>query len=194
MARKTKRKTSAGKKPPAKPKGRRGKRGTHGSVLDAPPPPAPPTHDGSPNNTPSAPSAELVAIADKLAKSTDPLEGNALAHTALLATMRDVLADVNLSPAARRKELRTIAAAAKDLLPDARRYEAEQIILQDRRELEQKARARRGAKLEAAPPALVLVPPATDFGGEPLPELDKAAKLEAEVIELDVVAEVIGGE
>ncbi len=168
---KRKRKTSAVKR---KPPGKLAKRAA--ALASAPPPPPAPAHERNPSSggTPSAPPPALLAIANELQGITDPLQGNALAHKALLATMADVLADASLTPAARRKELRVIAAAAKDLLPDARRWEVDQLIKQDQRALEAKSRQRRGAKLEPVPdeaPAAVLElvpdPPASvDFGGE----------------------------
>lgn len=163
MPAKRKRKTSADKRRRRRPHASRAARARAlAAAPPAPPPPEPGTIPGAPTAK-HPPPPELVAIADELAKVTDPLQGNALAHKALLASMKDVLLDESLTPTARRKELRTIAAAAKELLPDSRRWEVDQLIKQDRAEVEAKARARRGAPLEPVP--LEPVPP-VDFGGE----------------------------
>jgi hypothetical protein len=95
---------------------------------------------------PSAPPAEVAAIAAKV--PTDPLEAMHAAHRLLLETMFDAARDPDITPAERRKELRTIAAAAVKLVPDSRRWESDQLIKEDRHILEKKAAERRGAKLE----------------------------------------------
>lgn len=82
------------------------------------------------------------------APSDDPLAANAQMHAALVVSFFDAMHDGNLSPRERRKELRTISASAAKLLPATRLWQAEQLIKADRREIESKAAAKRGAKLE----------------------------------------------
>ncbi len=146
-------------------------------ILALPPPEPCPTPGALPNGQkPPAPPPELVAIGNELRAVKDPLQGNALAHRALLASMADILIDESLTPAQRRKELRTTAAAAKDLLPDARRAEVDRLIKEDRQILEAKSRQRKGAKLEPVPDEakviqIIAAAPlepiaADDFGGE----------------------------
>lgn len=121
---------------------------------DLPPPPRPmPPSTSSATAPPSPPPPALVALAGKIEQSTDPLERQTLAHAACLASMADVLADTTISAAERRRELRTIAAAAARLFPYARLYQAEQAVKQQRAELENRKRTRAGAKLEKRPTA-----------------------------------------
>lgn len=77
-------------------------------------------------------------------------------HKMLIASLHDAAVDPSISSTVRRKEMRTISAAAAKLMPRARLWEAEQLIKRDRKELEE-LKTRRGAKLEARPPR----PPAT---------------------------------
>lgn len=82
----------------------------------------------------------------------DSLGANKWAHDAVIWALHDVMNDPNISSALRRKEIRVLAASAAKLIPHARLWEAEQLIREDRRQLEQKERAKRGAKLEPRPP------------------------------------------
>ena len=119
--------------------------------LDLPPPPPPPAPGSSTRpvaEPPSPPPQELIDIAAKIGKSSDPLERQSLAHAACLASMADVLADTKISAAERRKEIRVIAAAAARLMPHARLYQAEQTVKQARAEVENRKRANAGAKIE----------------------------------------------
>lgn len=110
------------------------------------PPPAP----RSVADTPAPPPSELTAIGAP--PPGDSLAQNAWAHEVVIAAMHDAMVDPNISPRERRKELRTLAAAAARLQPDTRRWEAEQLIRRDRAELEQLESDRRGAKLEPRAP------------------------------------------
>jgi len=134
-----------------------------GDPADPPPLPAIPGTDG-----PAAPPpAALVALGTP---PDDPLAAQSWLHRAMVVSAHDAMNDGTISAKERRRELRTISAAAARLMPDARRWEAEQLILSNQRELEAKAKAKRGAKLEAAPPrtappANIEDPNAGDFGG-----------------------------
>ena len=115
-------------------------------VVPPPTTPAPPAEKPKPvADTPSAPPATLAEFTNA---PTDPLEAQAQLHRMLVLTAYDAATDVNISPRERRKELRTITSAAAKLLPDARRWEAEQLIKADRAAIEQRASEKRGAKLE----------------------------------------------
>lgn len=92
-----------------------------------------------------------AALADFKTPPTDPLEANAELHRMLVISAYDAATDEGISPRERRKEIRTITASAAKLMPDARRWQAEQLIKEDRRELEKKASEKRGAKLEPRP-------------------------------------------
>lgn len=124
----------------------------------APPPPPPAPSPGSTREPPQPPPPELVAISEQIAKSSDPLERQALVHAALCASIADVLADTKISAAERRRELRTISAAAAKSFPYRRLYEAERIVKRHERELEDRRRDKAGAKLEDRPKAGKLIP------------------------------------
>lgn len=112
----------------------------------APPPPPPPPR--SPSEQPSPPPAALVQLGDP---PKDPLAAQEWLHRAMILSAHDAMIDENISPATRRKELRTISAAAAKLLPHARLYQAEQLIKSDRDELERRRVQRAGATLERRP-------------------------------------------
>lgn len=116
---------------------------------DLPPPAAPPA-PGSPNAAapPQPPPPELVAISKRIAATSDNLEMQALVHAALCASIADVLADDKISAAERRRELRTISAAAAKSFPYRRLYEAEQLVKADAAALEVRKRERSAAVLE----------------------------------------------
>lgn len=127
--------------------------------LDLPPPPAPPPPNvDAAKEPPPPPPPELVEISKKIAASTDNLEMQALVHSALCASIADVLADTKISAADRRRELRTISAAAAKSFPYRRLYEAEQLVKADSAILEDRRRARAGATLEARPTAAKVIP------------------------------------
>jgi hypothetical protein len=110
--------------------------------------------------TPAPPPAVIAEVGAPPAD--DPLAMQAWMHKMLVASMSDIAKDKDLSPRERRKELRTTAAAAAKLMPRARLQHAEQLVLKQLADLEQKQRDRRGAKLEKlprpAPPAPALEP------------------------------------
>ncbi len=114
-----------------------------GDDLAPPPPPPAPTREA-----PAPPPPELVAISKRIAASTDNLEQQSLVHSALCASIADVLADPNITAADRRRELRTISAAAAKSFPYKRLYEAEQLIKADRAELDNRRAQRAGATME----------------------------------------------
>lgn len=100
-------------------------------------------------NPPAAPPpAELAAMPPPPA---DPLQAQVYAYQMLVLSMHNTAMDPKISDRERRKELRTTAASIAKLVPRARLAQAEQMILEDRRELEQKALEKRGAKLEKRP-------------------------------------------
>jgi hypothetical protein len=120
------------------------KRTTRHRRAVLPPPALPPR----PVDALAQPAPPPAAIAELPPPPVDPMEAQAWAHRALMLTLRDAALDEKLSPRERRKELRAIAYAAGRLMPSARLRQAEQLILEDRAELESTARDRRGAKLE----------------------------------------------
>lgn len=100
------------------------------------------------NPPPAAPPAE---IANLPAPPGDPLAAQVYAYQVMMLSLHDAAKDTTISARERRKELRTIAASAAKLMPRARLHQAEQLVLNDRAELQKKARDRRGAKLEKMP-------------------------------------------
>lgn len=111
------------------------------------PMPPPPTRSAE---SPSAPPESLVA--------NGPPPDNAAAmqawgYRALNLQAHEAMMDSSISQATRRKEVRTILAAAARLYPDAARYELAELIKRDERELGERKRARAAAKLEARPNA-----------------------------------------
>lgn len=115
------------------------------SVHNAPPLP--------PMASSEKPSKPPQTIVDLGAPPDDPLAAQAWLHKVLIMSAADAAIDPEISAATRRRELRTIAAAAAKLMPDTRRYEAEQTVLKARRALEAKVRAKQGAKLRKVPVA-----------------------------------------
>lgn len=117
--------------------------------ADLPPPPPPPAPAQHATAAPPAPPPpELIAISKRIAGSTDNLEQQALVHSALCASIADVLSDPLISAEQRRKELRTISAAAAKCFPYKRLYEAEQLIKNDQAILDNRRKERAGAALE----------------------------------------------
>lgn len=94
-----------------------------------------------------APPSAVLALGSP---PTDPLAAEAWMHALMVAQLHDAAVDPKLTPALRRKEVRTIAASVAKLMPRARLYEAEQLIKSDRKSLDE-AKARRVAKLEPRP-------------------------------------------
>lgn len=121
-------------KPRAKPRAKK-----------ASPPIATPTKLKS--EIPAPPPKELAELG---AAAADPLEAQSQIYRALVLSFMDAAKDEELSPRERRKEMRTIAAAAAKVFPDARRWEAVQLIKEHQDALEH-AKVRRGAKLEPIP-------------------------------------------
>lgn len=130
------------------------------TVGNAPPPPVMPSERASPV-------PEWVATLGPVPE--DPLAAQYWLYRANVMSAHGALKDDTISEATRRKELRTISASASRLMPDARRWEAEQLVKKHRAELEAKATAKAGAKLvdvdddppDPAPPAST----DDDFGG-----------------------------
>lgn len=129
---------------------------------------AKPDPNASTNSDPNAPSAPPLEIQKLGAPPDDPLAAQAYLYQLLVISAYDVARDTKISPRERRKELRTITASAQKLMPRARLFQAEQLVLKNKAELEQKARERQGAKLEPLPrkavpaPAEPTVPVETD--------------------------------
>lgn len=113
--------------------------------LPPPPPPAPPTRFA---DQPSKPPETLVDLGPP---PEDALAAQAWLHRAMVLSAADAMLDTEISAATRRRELRTIAIAADKLVPNRDLWEARELIKRDREALEQRARARTGAKLEGAP-------------------------------------------
>jgi hypothetical protein len=121
--------------------------------------PSPPPMPGVSSEPPPPPSKAILAIAgDHIPE--DPLEAMTVLYKLLVQSAREAVVDAQLTPATRRKELRTISVAAERLMPRARLYRAEQIVLSDRATIEKKQAAKAGAKLVARPGKK----PERDFG------------------------------
>lgn len=121
--------------------------------------------------TPAPPPKELKDLGPP---PEDPLQQQAYLYKVLVMSAYDVARDEKLSPRERRKELRTISAAAQKLMPRARLAEAEARVLGYQAEIDKKARERQGAKLEPLPKLLPAPAPAaevkpTDHVEEPQP-------------------------
>jgi hypothetical protein len=99
---------------------------------------------------PSEPPPTMVAL------GPPPLserESQRWGHRLLMLQVHDTMLDNTISRATRRKEVRTILAAASRLYPDAARAEVASIIDEDRAQLAARQRAKAKAKLEPRPPA-----------------------------------------
>jgi len=125
-----------------------------GDDLPPPPPPPAPTQGGRPNTPPTPPSAEFLELATRIRSSTNRIEKGAIAFDVLSASMADVLEDRSLTPADRRRELRTIAAAAAKVLPIKELHEATQKVDGYLAQIDTRKRARAGAELERRSVAL----------------------------------------
>ena len=121
---------------------------------DLPPPPPPPAPSGRSTEKPAPPSAEFLALAVEIRSSTSRIQKGAIAYDVLMASMADVLADLTLTPTDRRRELRTIAAAAAKVLPIKELHEATQKVDQYLAQIDSRKRARAGAELERRTVAL----------------------------------------
>jgi hypothetical protein len=121
------------------------------TVATAPPAPPRPQIATRPAEKPEPPSKVLLELADKMANAKDTLEAATYLFHAVIASGAEALRDGQISAAARRKELRTIAAAADKLQPDARRFEAEQTIKRHRAELDSRRASKKGATMEPRP-------------------------------------------
>jgi hypothetical protein len=116
------------------------------------PPPSPRPSGGSYAAPPQPPSAEFVALSKRITDSPDRLEQGAIMFDILSASMASVLVDPSMSGADRRRELRTIAAAASKVFPLKEMHEAIAKIDAFNAQVERKAGAI-GAELEARPSA-----------------------------------------
>lgn len=104
-------------------------------------------------------SKELIALGDP---PDDPLAAQAWLHRAMVKASRDAILDENLTAAERRKELRAFAKTAAVLLPDARRWQAEELI--GRAAKGEAERHNRGPDLEPIPAELELDDGAPESG------------------------------
>lgn len=124
-----------------------------GDFGDAPPPPpSPGPHGARSADPPAPPSAEFLALAKSLRSSPHRLEQGAMMFDILSASMADVLEDLTLNAAERRKELRTISAAAAKVFPLKEMHEATAKIDAFNAAVERRANAQ-GAALEERPTA-----------------------------------------
>lgn len=98
----------------------------------------------------------------------DPMAAQHWLFRANVLSAQDALRDDSISAAARRKELRTISMSSSHLMPDARRWESEQLIKKYREELEGPARAKQGATLQELDDDIPPAPDDDDFGGPPI--------------------------
>ena len=125
---------------------------------EMPPLPPLPPRRGAVTDQPSEPSDGLVALGEP---PDDPSAAMEWLHRTLVVSAKDAISDTSISAATRRRELRTIAAAARAVYPDASRWKLAQLIQADRDEVEQKRRARAGAKQAAkgaAPDSARVIP------------------------------------
>lgn len=101
----------------------------------------------------SAPKADPVpkSLEQFTEPPSDPLEAQASLYRMLVLSAYDVAKDKFLTSANRRKELRTIIAAAAKLFPESRRWEVDQLIRQDREAIDKRASEKAGATLEQMP-------------------------------------------
>lgn len=113
-------------------------------------PPLPPEPTARNGEQPSPPPAVLVALG---APPESARAGQAWAYRVLQMQAHEAMLDTSISQATRRKEVRVILAAAAHHYPDAARAELAGLIDDDRRQLEDRRRAKAKAKLEALPPA-----------------------------------------
>ena len=102
----------------------------------------------APSDTPGSPPLELTELGTP---PTDPLAAQAYLHRMTVLAAYDAARDPSISPKERRKEIRTLTASAAKLMPHARLWQATQLIMGDRAELEQSERDKRGAKLVPVP-------------------------------------------
>jgi hypothetical protein len=125
-----------------------------GDDLAPPTRPAPPRAGGAATygDDPEPPSEQFVELARQLRSTPDRLEQGAMMFDILSASMADVLTDATLSPVDRRRELRTISAAAAKVFPLKEMHEAIAKIDAFNAQVERRA-ARAGVELEAAPAA-----------------------------------------
>lgn len=115
-------------------------------VASLPPLPVlPPYHTG---DQPSAPPESLVANGPPPASARG---AQSWGFRALMLQAHEAMLDTTISQATRRKEVRTILAAASKLYPDAARAEVADTIEEDRRQLTDRKRAKAKAKLETRP-------------------------------------------
>lgn len=92
---------------------------------------------------------DLLALGDP---PSDPLAIMEYAAKVNAIMLRKVMKDPDLSTEKKSKEVRSISNTLKGLVPKARIYRAEQIVLNNKAKLEQKMSERRGAQLETLPP------------------------------------------
>jgi hypothetical protein len=103
---------------------------------------------------PAPPSAEFLELATKIRGSSSRIEKGAIAFDVLSASMADVLEDQTLTAVDRRRELRTIAAAAAKVLPAKELHEATLKVDAYLAQIDTRKRARVGAELERRTAAL----------------------------------------
>lgn len=115
-------------------------------IPDEAPLPALPPRPTRPEDKAAPPSDAMVAMAKDV--PDDPLAAMAVLQRMLVQSAREAVLDTDLTPRERRKELRTISVAADRLVPKSRLFEAEQIVLKEKRKLESRDRHRGGAKLQ----------------------------------------------
>lgn len=109
---------------------------------DLPPPPPPPP----PPNRAQPPRPEYVELAARIKASTDPLERGAFAYDAIMVAIAEVMSS-DMDPAERRRELRTLSAAAAKVFPAKRWHEAEAKVDAYLAQVDARKRAKVGADL-----------------------------------------------
>lgn len=99
---------------------------------------------------PSEPSEALKSLGDPPA---DARGGQAWAYKALMIQAREVMVDNTISEATRRKEVRTILAAAARHYPDAVKFDDAEAVRRADERVSKRKRGRAAAKLEERPSA-----------------------------------------
>lgn len=85
----------------------------------------------------------------------DSMAAERWAHQMLMRQAYETMRDPDLPQSTRRKEVRVILAAAAKHMTDAMRYDVAQLILAERKQLEDRKRARAAAKPEKRSPSAV---------------------------------------
>lgn len=112
---------------------------------DLPPPPPPPAPPAPTRAVP--PSPQMLELAARIRDSRDPLAQGSYAYDAIMVAIAEVMS-ADMDPAERRRELRTLTAAAAKVFPAKRWHEAEAKVDAYLAQVDARKRAKVGAELE----------------------------------------------